>query len=115
MHFAWPHVSAGLCPRLPVPPLGPLNWKQGKIGIGALLDATATTFRYRALPGGGAGFYPATGKVLARVLTAPTFRVELQYLRMDGQRVAIVRARDAVVDPQSTSVVFTVERCACML
>jgi hypothetical protein len=65
-------------PGQPPPPLGPLNWKQGKIGIGRVLaglwdrqgrdtlDRPAAEGRWQRgvlelVPGGGAGRYPGSG------------------------------------------------------
>ena len=63
-----------LSPRLPsgaVPPLGQLNWKQGKLGVGAL-----KAFGGALIPGGGAGRLPRAATYNVTVDTQ-TLRVHL--------------------------------------
>jgi hypothetical protein len=60
----------------PYPPLGPLNWKQGKIGVGELGNWTAPHHRRgqlsrgQLLAGGGSGRYPNTATYNITVRTA---------------------------------------------
>lgn len=57
------------------PPLGELNWKQGKIGVAALTrladDGTTneTVWRADVLQGGAGGRYPVSGTFAVRVFT----------------------------------------------
>lgn len=63
-----------------VPPLGPLNWKQGKIGVGPMMDwEGGNAFYFKALPGGGAGRYPANGTCTIIVRTGSDMEVEIVY------------------------------------
>ncbi len=72
---------SSLAPSQPVPPLGPLNWKQGKIGCGAVIPSVLRGGRYafRAVPGGQSGRFPASGTVLLRVCTNATMTISMEY------------------------------------
>lgn len=73
------------------PPLGPLNFKQGKVGVGETVAAGARAWTMKTLPGGGAGRYPATGTVTVVIRTDghPTkpLEVDLMYSSVASTRV----------------------------
>lgn len=51
------------------PPLGELNFKQGKIGVGSLQRAGGGRWTASAIPGGAGGRWPSTGRFTVRVYT----------------------------------------------
>jgi hypothetical protein len=66
----------------PIPPLGPLNWKQGKIGCGEFVPSPElgpNVFVFAALPGGQSGRYPASGNVTITVCTESQMQIRLNF------------------------------------
>lgn len=77
----------------PYPPLGSLNWKQGKIGCGQPRDDgndEENVFTYRVLPGGQSGRYPASGSVGITVCTGPIQTIALNYTDADVARAPVI-------------------------
>lgn len=75
------------------PPLGELNFKQGKIGVGELVRSTSVAGLWFAegIPGGAGGRWPVTGNFTVRVFTPahPTKsnRIEIELLDRGNESI----------------------------
>ena len=90
----------------PIPPLGPLNWKQGKIGCGQVVDDSIDkVFVFAALPGGQSGRYTGSGPVTITVCTAEVMRITLNFTAVPWSRTpTILPAGKSVIAPGTSQV-----------